>query len=97
MISLVKNWELTLVASACLPIVCVAFAAVGFVVRKLSDQERAAYSRANGIAGEVLSSIKTIFAFEGQKRELKRYSGELVAAERAGLKRAIMFSFSKCF
>ena len=94
-ISLIRNWELTLVSAACLPIVCAAFAAVGFVVRKLSAQERAAYSRANGIAGEVLSSVKTIFAFEGQKRELNRYSKELLEAERVGLKRAIIFNFSK--
>ena len=96
-IGLVKNWELTLVGLACLPVVCVAFAAVGFAVKKLSAQERAAYSRANGIAGEVLSAIKTVYAFEGQKRELKRYSGELVEAERVGLKRAVVFNFSKIF
>ena len=94
-LSLVKNWELTLVALACIPVVCAAFASVGFVVRKLSAQERAAYSRANGIAVEVLSAIKTIFAFEGQKRELKRYSGELMEAEKVGLKRAVIFNFSK--
>ena len=94
-ISLVKNWKLTLVPLACLPLVFISFAAVGFIVQKLSSQERAAYSRANRVAGEVFSAIKTIFAFEGQKRELKRYSGELLEAERVGLKRAIIFNFSK--
>lgn len=91
----VRNWELTLVSATCLPIVCVAFSAVGFVVRKLNAKERAAYSRANGIAGEVLSSVKTIFAFEGQKRELKRYSSELLEAEKFGLKRSVIVGFSK--
>ncbi|CDI97806.2 ATP binding cassette sub family B [Echinococcus multilocularis] len=61
-ISLVKNWELALVSAAFFPLVGGSFAAVGFVVRKLSAEERAAYSRANGIAGEVLGAVKTIFA-----------------------------------
>ena len=94
-LSFTYNWELTLVSVACLPVVCIAFAAVGIVVRKLSAQERAAYSRASGIAGEVLSAVKTVFAFEGQKRELKRYSQELVEAEKIGLRRAMIFNFSK--
>ena len=92
-----NNWELTLVSLAFIPVVCVSFASVGFAVRKLAAQERAAYARANGIAGEVFSAIKTIFAFEGQKRELRRYSGELLEAERVELKRSVIFSFSKNF
>ncbi|KAH9278188.1 Multidrug resistance protein 1 [Echinococcus granulosus] len=92
-ISLVRNWELALVSAAFFPLVGGSFAAVGFVVRKLSAEERAAYSRANGIAGEVLGAVKTIFAFEGQAREAKRYAEELSGAEKAGLKRSTIFSF----
>ena len=93
--SFVYNWELTLVSVTCLPIVCIAFAAVGIVARNLSAQEGYAYSQASGIAGEVLSAVKTVFAFEGQTREVKRYSRELVEAERIGLKRAVIISCSK--
>lgn len=92
-ISLIKNWELALVSAAFFPLVGGSFAAVGFVVRKLSAKERAAYSRANGIAGEVLGAVKTIFAFEGQARETKRYSGELSEAEKAELKRSTISGF----
>ncbi|VDM16862.1 unnamed protein product [Hydatigera taeniaeformis] len=92
-ISLIKNWELALVSAAFFPLVGASFAAVGFIVRKLSAKERAAYSRANGIAGEVLGAVKTIFAFEGQARETKRYSEELSEAENVGLKRSTIFGF----
>lgn len=94
-ISLIKNWELALVSAAFFPLVGASFAAVGFVVRKLSAKERAAYSRANGIAGEVLGAVKTIFAFEGQVRETKRYSEELSEAEEVGLKRSTIVGFGK--
>ncbi|VDO00266.1 unnamed protein product [Rodentolepis nana] len=91
--SFIYNWELSLVAAAFFPLVAISFAAIGFVVRKLSAKERAAYSRANGIAGEVLSAVKTVFMFEGQSRESKRYSVELQEAEKVGLKRATIVGF----
>lgn len=94
-ISLAKNWELALVSAAFFPLVGASFAADGFVTRKLSAKERAAYSRANGIAGEVLGVVKTIFAFEGQEKETKRYAKELSEAERVGLKRSTLFGFGK--
>lgn len=94
-ISLIKNWELALVSAAFFPLVGASFAAVGFVTRKLGAKERAAYSRANGIAGEVLGAVKTILAFEGQERETKRYAEELSEAEKVGLLRSIVFGFGK--
>lgn len=33
-----------------------------------------------------MGAIRTIFAFEGQKTELKRYSSELDEAEKCGIK-----------
>lgn len=94
-VAFLKNWELSVVAAAVVPLVLSSYIAVALVVRKLNSLERAAYARANGIAGEVLESVKTVFAFEGQKRELKRYSQELLEAERVGFKRAIIFNLSK--
>ncbi|KAM3180235.1 hypothetical protein ACTXT7_016685 [Hymenolepis weldensis] len=92
-ISFIYNWELSLVAAAFFPLVAGSFAAVGFITRKLSAKERAAYSRANSVAGEVLSAVKTVFAFEGQSRESERYSVELYEAEKVGLKRSTIVGF----
>ncbi|KAL5970654.1 ATP-dependent translocase ABCB1, partial [Taenia solium] len=57
-----------------------------YIVRKYTSRTQKAYERANGIASEALGAIRTIFAFEGQKTELKRYSSELDEAEKCGIK-----------
>ncbi|VDM34108.1 unnamed protein product [Hydatigera taeniaeformis] len=53
-----------------------------------------AYERANSIASEALGAIRTIFAFEGQKTELKRYSSELDEAEKCGIKMSLSVVFT---
>lgn len=81
-----KNWELSLVACAVFPVVVLAFGLLGVMMRRYMGKTREAYARANGIASEVLSTIKTVYAFEGQEKELKRYSAELHTAEKLGIK-----------
>ncbi|KAI9343422.1 P-loop containing nucleoside triphosphate hydrolase protein [Zopfochytrium polystomum] len=44
------------------------------------------YAAAGAIAQEVLSSIRTVTAFQGQKREAARYSEQLEKAEREGIR-----------
>jgi ABC-type multidrug transport system fused ATPase/permease subunit len=39
---------------------------------KLTNKELSAYAKANNIAMEVLSSMRTVVAFDGQQSELKR-------------------------
>lgn len=43
------------------------------LVASSSAREQQKYAVAGGIAEEVLSSIKTVTAFNGQEREIKRY------------------------
>lgn len=38
----------------------------------MTTQEMQAYSQAGGVAEEVLSCIRTVMAFGGQKKELER-------------------------
>ncbi|CAH8544605.1 unnamed protein product [Schistosoma mattheei] len=51
--------------------------------------EIVAYARAGAVAGEVLEAIRTVVAFGGEKRELKRYREQLGTAEKAGLKKVV--------
>ncbi|KAA3682419.1 ATP-binding cassette, subfamily B (MDR/TAP), member 1 [Paragonimus westermani] len=76
------KWKLTLVACAMLPLVVIAFALFGGLMRYYTTKELAAYSRAGSISGEVLAIIRTVVAFGGEKRELRRYANELDAAEK---------------
>ncbi|ORY44695.1 multidrug resistance protein 1 variant [Rhizoclosmatium globosum] len=48
-----------------------------------------AYAEAGAIAQEVLSSLRTVTAFGGQKRELERYSEKLKVAEWMGIRGAV--------
>ncbi len=91
-IGFTKNWRLSLVACAVFPPVAIGFGLLGYVVRKYTAKSQKAYERANSIASEALSAVRTIFAFEGQKTELKRYTAELDDAERVGIKMAASVS-----
>lgn len=42
------------------------------VLTSFTSKEQTAYAKAGAVAEEVLSSIRTVFAFSGQDREIKR-------------------------
>lgn len=54
-----------------------------------------AYSTAGSIAEEVLSAVKTVVAFEGQTKEIDRYSKEIQIARNNNSKRALFSSSSQ--
>ena len=41
-----------------------------------TQKELSAYAKAGAVAEEVFSSIRTVFAFGGEKKESKRYSNQ---------------------
>ena len=47
-------------------------------------------SATGAIAEEVLSSIRTVLAFGGEKREVERYSAEVAVARKSGIFRGIL-------
>lgn len=49
----------------------------------LSTKELNSYSAAANVAEEVLSSIRTVFAFGGEKIEIERYNKRLINAKKA--------------
>ncbi|KAF5396198.1 ABC transporter transmembrane region [Paragonimus heterotremus] len=87
-ISFTVRWKLTLVACAMLPLIVIAFTLFGFLMKYYTIKELTAYSRAGSISGEVLAAIRTVVAFGGEKKELYRYTKELDAAEKVGIKKS---------
>ncbi|KAL5962749.1 Phosphatidylcholine translocator ABCB4 [Taenia solium] len=85
----VKGWKLALVASASLPLIGASFASLAFTLKYFNMKEIQAYSKAGGIAGEVLASIRTVFAYGGQKKTYERYTKELYKAERTGIRKGM--------
>ncbi|XP_071641827.1 multidrug resistance protein homolog 49 isoform X1 [Temnothorax longispinosus] len=88
-ISFVYGWKLTLVMLSCAPIIIIATAFVAKVQSSLSAKELAAYGQAGSVAEEVLAAIRTVVAFNGEQKEVERYSEKLVPAERTGIRRGM--------
>ncbi|XP_018648325.1 putative multidrug resistance protein 1, 2, 3 (p glycoprotein 1, 2, 3) [Schistosoma mansoni] len=88
-INFAVGWKLALVACAILPIIGAVFGCFGFLMKYFTHKETVAYARAGAVASEVLEAIRTVVAFGGEKRELKRYREQLGTAEEAGLKKVV--------
>ena len=56
----------------------------------LTEKEVTSYSRAGAIAEEVLSSVRTVVAFGGEKKEVERYESNLIFARKANIFRGLL-------
>uniref|UniRef100_A0A4W6CFN4 ATP-binding cassette, sub-family B (MDR/TAP), member 4 n=1 Tax=Lates calcarifer TaxID=8187 RepID=A0A4W6CFN4_LATCA len=93
-IGFTKGWKLTLVILAVSPALG-ASAGILNITSLLSEQT--AYAKAGAVAEEVLSAIRTVFAFSGQDREIKRYHKNLEDAKRMGIKKALSANMAMGF
>ena len=81
------GWKLALVILATAPITVVSTYLMTKFQTKYSTEEMNSYSIASSVAEEVISSIRTVFAFNGQQRENQRYETLLQRAMKNGFKR----------
>uniref|UniRef100_A0A8V1A6Q6 Bile salt export pump n=1 Tax=Gallus gallus TaxID=9031 RepID=A0A8V1A6Q6_CHICK len=86
LLGFISGWKLTLVIIAVSPLIGVGAAAVA----KLTGRELKAYAKAGAVADEVLSSIRTVAAFGGEKKEVERYDKNLVYAQHWGIRKGII-------
>uniref|UniRef100_A0A8C9XAL9 ATP-binding cassette, sub-family B (MDR/TAP), member 4 n=1 Tax=Sander lucioperca TaxID=283035 RepID=A0A8C9XAL9_SANLU len=96
-IGFVKGWKLTLVILAVSPALGISAGLFSKVLASFTSKEQAAYAKAGAVAEEVLSNIRTVFAFSGQDREIKRYNRNLEDAKSMGIKKAASANFSMGF
>uniref|UniRef100_A0A8C6YQB4 Bile salt export pump n=1 Tax=Nothoprocta perdicaria TaxID=30464 RepID=A0A8C6YQB4_NOTPE len=85
LLGFVSGWKLTLVIIAVSPLI-----GIGAAVAKLTGRELKAYAKAGAVADEVLSSIRTVAAFGGEKKEVERYDKNLVFAQHWGIRKGII-------
>ncbi|ELK04675.1 Multidrug resistance protein 1 [Pteropus alecto] len=88
-----QGWKLTLVIISLSPLIGIGAAIIGLSVSKFTDHELKAYAKAGSVADEVISSIRTVAAFGGEKREVERYEKNLVFAQRWGIRKGIVMGF----
>ncbi|XP_054064456.1 bile salt export pump isoform X1 [Rissa tridactyla] len=90
LLGFVSGWKLTLVIIAVSPLLGVGAAVYGLAVAKLTGRELKAYAKAGAVADEVLSSIRTVAAFGGEKKEVERYDKNLVFAQHWGIRKGMI-------
>ncbi|KAM4706234.1 ATP-binding cassette sub-family B member 5-like [Rhinophrynus dorsalis] len=88
-IGLAKGWQLTLVSLATTPLIALTTSISSKMMVSLTSKELSAYAKAGAVAEEVLTSIRTVVAFGGQDKEIKRYSKNLGEAKKCGIKKAM--------
>ncbi|XP_039613486.1 LOW QUALITY PROTEIN: bile salt export pump [Polypterus senegalus] len=94
MVGFMGSWKLTLVVIAVSPLIGLGAGLMAMFVAKLTGQELKAYAQAGAVADEVLSAIRTVAAFGGEKKEVERYDQNLVEAQNWGIRKgAIMGLF----
>ncbi|XP_030055624.1 ATP-dependent translocase ABCB1 isoform X2 [Microcaecilia unicolor] len=93
-IGFLKGWKLTLVILAISPVMGLSAAIWSKILTTFTNKELTAYAKAGAVAEEVLSAIRTVMAFGGQRKEIKRYEKNLEDAKRVGIRKAITANIS---
>ncbi|XP_023574872.1 bile salt export pump isoform X2 [Octodon degus] len=88
-----RGWKLTLVIISVSPLIGIGAGIIGLSVAKFTDLELKAYAKAGCVADEVISSMRTVAAFGGEKKEVKRYENNLVFAQRWGIRKGMVMGF----
>lgn len=80
------SWRLSLVAYPTIIILIIPGLIYGRYLLYLSKKSFKEYSKANGIVGQALSSIKAIYSFTAERSILERYSSILDRTIKLGMK-----------
>lgn len=83
-----RGWKMAFVLLSVVPLLIIMGGILGKLMSTLSVKGQAAYAAAGAVAEEVISSIRTVAAFSGEKHEGKRYAVGLGNALKTGIKKA---------
>uniref|UniRef100_A0A8C9U049 ATP-binding cassette sub-family B member 5 n=1 Tax=Scleropages formosus TaxID=113540 RepID=A0A8C9U049_SCLFO len=95
-IGFVKGWKLTLVILSVSPLLAGSAAVWSKVLAALTSKELTAYAKAGAVAEEILVAIRTVVAFNGQKKAVEKYIN-LEEAKRFGVKKSVTTNVSMGF
>ncbi|OMJ16591.1 Multidrug resistance protein 1 [Smittium culicis] len=87
-LAFIRGYQMALVILAVMPLLAGIGTFMGINVGKYTKEIQDKYAKSGSIANEALSSMRTIMAFNGQPRELKRYNDSIDDAEKSELKKA---------
>lgn len=84
------DWLLTLIMMSLSPFMMICGLFLAKLLATAATKEAKQYAVAGGIAEEVLTSIRTVIAFNGQEYECKRYEDALEHGKKTGIKKSFL-------
>ncbi|KAJ3286427.1 GTPase-activating protein [Rhizoclosmatium sp. JEL0117] len=89
-IAFIKSWRLTLVLMCGIPLIAGSVVIMNKVSSKYQTVILEGYSKAGTIAEEGLTAVRTVTAFNAQKKMSQRYGDLLATARNAGVRKAMV-------
>ncbi|KAJ2857497.1 hypothetical protein J3B02_000965 [Coemansia erecta] len=89
-IAFVKAWDVAFICLCVLPFMIATVAFMGRSIAKWTTFAQDHTASSGGVADEVLGSIRTVMAFNGQQRELERYQEKIHDAYLFGKKKGFV-------
>uniref|UniRef100_A0A7I4YQ55 Multidrug resistance protein 1 n=2 Tax=Haemonchus contortus TaxID=6289 RepID=A0A7I4YQ55_HAECO len=83
------DWKLTLIMMSLAPFMIMCGAFIARLMATAATREAKKYAVAGGIAEEVLTSMRTVMAFNGQPYECERYKQALEDGKSTGIKKSL--------
>ncbi|OCT75763.1 hypothetical protein XELAEV_18030950mg [Xenopus laevis] len=93
-VGFVHGWKLTLVILSVSPLLGASAAIWTKLVASFTTKELHAYAKAGAVAEEILTAIRTVITFNGQKKALDKYNANLSNAKAVGIKKAATTNLS---
>lgn len=93
-VAMIYGWKMTLVCLVFAPFVIATSTILSLFYAKSTEDESLAYHDSCSIITEVLTLIKTVYVFDGQSKEIKRYEDSLIPAMTLGRRRILLTATS---
>ncbi|CAI4229418.1 unnamed protein product [Auanema sp. JU1783] len=87
-VALTHDWKLTLIMMSLSPLIMISGGYVATSMASAATIEAKVYSKAGGIVEEVLSSVTTVQAFNGQAFEIRRFDESLEKGRKLGIRKS---------
>ncbi|XP_071144835.1 ATP-dependent translocase ABCB1-like isoform X2 [Mytilus edulis] len=85
-----KSWNMTLVMMSLTPLLAILGGYFSGLMQNFAKREQALYADAGSVAEEVISCMRTVVSFNGQKQEVKRYGKSLEETKQIGIKKSMV-------